>query len=1099
MSQISHLVSHLAKYTYLPSGSLHSFLGNAGNKYSSSTGKELFNLEIPTIIWSMPICDDQCLQTEMQVLINLTRSLGGENWKNKWEVKKNNRTAKKFPHCDWYGILCDIKTKHILAISLRENKLKGKMHVKLSKLKFLLSFCISTNSAVYGEFDRIVMSMPQNLLRISFTSTGISGIIPKDIAKRLPLLSKLQLSGSKVSGEIPDSIGDLSNLTVLSLGQTYISGSVPQAISKLTSLWFLDLETLNLKGNLSFLYNLTKLKYLHLLSNEITGEIPVDIGEWCPNLIELLVPNNKLSGYLPKSIGKMKKLAVLNVEKNYLSGPIPKDLFKLNLMVLVLSSNEFTGFETCSNSTFRNLYMFMASHLPAFNCSFHMVLSYLKGSRKTILQIDISHSNIHGRLSGFIFSLKHLASLKVANNNLGGTIPQPYITRPYLTTLDLQNNDLSGSIPETFSRLTMLKELHLKGNKRLKGPVSLTFLKLDYNMKIKEHKCDTCPMVRFSHNNGTVHVDSSYYDRQYCYCDENFFGNGTHCIPCMQGGKCKGTKIRHLRIKQQKNVMDYPVQLPVSTMVLKRGHIPFPSESDVKSIHKCPSLGYYYRICVPKRNCACYINTGKEGNVVGTKNGVSIYCKKSCLCLLGHHGRYCSQCMKGYYKNGIHCYQCPMGHKREVDYGTLSIATIGTIVISVGIFYISIRRFKLSVFLAVAELVILVFLVMKRLLSVYFVHIVLIIFILGFSSHLRRCTALLKSALFYFQIMDSLVSTTEIWPKFIYSAQVYVSGSLSLNFSSLACISNNFFTVLATNLILFFLPLASIGLLWFAYYLCKIFTKPSVQKLTELSCKCRKYSIVIIDLAYFPIVKTCFSVIVGCKEIEGVSFMKRYVWIDCNSSEHISLTVIAILELIVYVIAVPLFIYIPLLCYYRNHLSDISSPMCNWLSPLISLYKPKYKEFSEVIMMLRRLSIAVLMALFPPNTSMHTIGITIVLLMAITFQATAKPFKNPTKLPSSDESYLGLENAIDIFMLSCVLLSFICVGLAAGKHGKLKESAPLITTCLCNGIFIAAFCCSVLYRLIRPGFNEEDNGNLSDLREPLIFTKEDGNSSESSS
>ena len=1079
---------------FLPSASLHSFLGKAGKKYFS-TVKELLNLEIPPIIWSMPICDDQCLQTEMQVLLNLNRSLGGENWKNKWDVNKSNTTT-KFSHCDWYGIICEVKTKHILVISLGENKLKGKMHVNLNELKFLLSFRISSSPAVYGEFQRIVISMPKYLLGLNLANTGISGRIPKDIAKRLPLLSKLQLSGSSLGGEIPDSIGYLNHLTVLSLGETQLRGSIPQSISKLTNLWFLDLETLNLKGNLSFLHNLTKLHYLHLLSNEITGEIPVDIGEWCPNLIELLVPNNKLSGFLPKSIGKLKKLAVLNVEKNYLSGPIPKDLFKLNLMVLVLSSNEFTGFETGNNSTFRNLHMFMASHMPAFNCSFHKALSYLKGSRKTILQIDISHSNIHGQLSGFIFSLKHLTSLKVSNNNLDGTIPQPYITKPYLTTLDLQNNDFSGSIPETFSRLSMLTELHLKGNKRLKGPVSSTFLKLDYKMRIKERKCDTCPMVRFAHNNGTVYVDSSYYDRQYCYCDENFFGNGTHCIPCMQGGKCKGTKIRYIHTEQQNNVTDYPVQLPVSIMVLKRGRFPFPNESDVKSIQKCPSLGYYYRICVPKKKCACYVNTRKESNVMGGRNGVSIYCKKSCLCLLGHHGRYCSQCVRGYYKDGVHCYQCPTGLKREARYGTLSIATIGTIIISFGIFYISMRRLKLSIFLAVAQLVLLIFLVLSRLLSVFFVHISLIIFILGFSSHLRRCTALLKTAIFYLQIMDSLVSTTEIWPNLIYSAQVYMSSSLNLNFSSLACIFSNFFTVLAKSLILFCLPFACIGLLWLAYYLYKVFTKPSTQKLTEFNCKCRKYSIVIVDLAYFPIVKSCFSVIVGCREIEGVSFMKRYVWIDCNSSEHIYLTAIAVLELIVYVVAVPLVIYIPLLHYYRNHLSDSSSPICNWLSPLILPYKPKYREFLEVLMLLRRVSIAFLLALFPASTSMQTLGVTTVLLLAITFQASAKPFKNPTKITSSDDSYLGLENGIDIFMLSCVLLSFICVGLPAGKHGKLKESAPLITTLLFNGIFIAAFCCSVLYRLFRPGFNEEDCGFSSDLREPLIFAKEDDNSSE---
>ena len=1070
---------------------MHSFIYISGERYFPPTQAGLSGLEIPSIIWSMPICDDPCLNNERQVLLDMNRSLNGKNWKNKWDLESDNTTYSNSFHCDWYGILCENKTKHVLAVTLLENKLLGQLSIRFNNLQFLLSLHISRNP-IYGKFEKVVKTMPKYLLRLACSDTRVSGKIPMQIAKSLPLLSKLQISGSSLSGEIPESIGDLIHLEVLSLGQTKVTGSIPKSISKLTNLWFLDLEILKLKGNLSFLYNLTKLKYLHLLSNEITGEIPENIGESCPNLKELLLPNNKVSGHLPRSISKLDHLEVLNVEKNLLSGLIPRDLCSLHVKVLILSSNNFTGFETGRNCTFNRLDMFMASHLPAFNCSLHTVLSYISGSQATMLQIDLSQSNLYGPLTSGIFSFTRLTSLKLASNKLSGVIPEPGSTMPYLTLLDLQNNDLSGAIPHTFTRLIILTQLNLQRNKKLKGTIVSSILRLDYTMQIKERKSDTCPTVRFAHNNGTVYVDSSYYAKKYCYCDEHYFGKGTHCLPCLGGGVCRGFTSLNQKWNDQ-------VQFPISNMYLKHGYFPFPSALDVKSFRKCPSFGTYTNICAPRKNCRCYFNI-KEENIAMLGQNISpinrrvIHCKTSCLCRPGHCGRYCSQCIKGYYKEGIRCYQCPVGPRKGFEIMILFTATTGGILISLGILFVSTKAFKISVILAVIEVVLIFALVMRHLITSVVLQIVMIIFVLGFSSHLQRCTALLKSAISYLQVMDSLVSTTDIWPKSIYTTQVYISSGLNLCFSSLACTFPNFFTLLAKSLLLFLLPFLSIGFLWLAYYLWKLYTKPTKKKLTERNCKYRKYSIVIIDVAYFPIVKSCFSVIVGCREIEGVSFMKRFVWIDCNSSEHISLTVIAILELILYLIAVPFLIYLPLLFRNRKRLLDDSSPNCNWLSPLVAPYKPKYRGYVEVIMLMRRLLIAILMAAFPANSSLQIQCITILLLIAIIFQAVTRPYKDPTTVTSNDEVYddrLGLENGIDIFMLSCVALSFVCVGLSAGHNRASVPAALFAILFLINALFVVLFCFSILYRLLRPGYSKQDYSISRDLHEPLVAVNED--------
>ena len=228
--------------------------------------------------------------------------------------------------------------------------------------------------------------------------------------------------------------------------------------------------------------------------------------------------------------------------------------------------------------------------------------------------------------------------------------------------------------------------------------------------------------------------------------------------------------------------------------------------------------------------------------------------------------------------------------------------------------------------------------------------------------------------------------------------------------------------------------------------------------------------------------------------------MKSFAWIDCNSSEYVSLTVLAILQLIVYVITVPFFVYIPILFHHRNNLSDDSSPTCKWLSPLITPYKPRYRAYIEIIILLRRLLIAIFMASFPANSSMQTQCLTILLIIAIVFQAIARPFKNPVDNESSEEAFsysLGLENGIDIFMLSCVLLSVVCIGLSV-EYGNLVPQGFFITLFITNLIFVVTFCCSIAYRFLRRGSKKEDNTTSPTLREPLIATNEDCYSRKSS-
>ena len=76
-------------------------------------------------------------------------------------------------------------------------------------------------------------------------------------------------------------------------------------------------------------------KKIDLYNNELTGEIPKEIGN-LRNLQGLSLYNNQLTGEIPKEIGNLRNLKNLSLYNNQLTGEIPKEIGNLrNLRYLV--------------------------------------------------------------------------------------------------------------------------------------------------------------------------------------------------------------------------------------------------------------------------------------------------------------------------------------------------------------------------------------------------------------------------------------------------------------------------------------------------------------------------------------------------------------------------------------------------------------------------------------------------------------------------------------------------------------------------------------------------------------------------------------------
>jgi len=94
----------------------------------------------------------------------------------------------------------------------------------------------------------------------------------------------------------------IENTIQLHLGGNEITGEIPPEIGNLTNLERLDLDENQLTGSIpSEIGNLTNLERLYLNENQLTGSIPPEIGD-LTNLTSLRLYNNQLTGTIPESI-----------------------------------------------------------------------------------------------------------------------------------------------------------------------------------------------------------------------------------------------------------------------------------------------------------------------------------------------------------------------------------------------------------------------------------------------------------------------------------------------------------------------------------------------------------------------------------------------------------------------------------------------------------------------------------------------------------------------------------------------------------------------------------------------------------------------------
>ncbi|XP_062005837.1 receptor-like protein 7 [Rosa rugosa] len=372
--------------------------------------------------------------------INL--SAEGSHWGQTISSSLPKLSVLTLSYCDLSGPIHEsfAKLDSLSTLILYGNNISGPVPKFFANFSSLISLSLSACN-LYGAFPKEIFQV-STLESVDLSANSeLRGSLPEFLKNGS--LESLVLSGTKFSGILPDSIGNLKMLSRLDLSDCNFTGAVPKSLANLTQLGFLALSSNKFSSSINSIQwdKLIKLELLDLSNNLLYGSIPLSPFS-IPLLRSLLLSGNHFSGQLLEFSNLSSYLLYkLDLSSNNLEGSIPVSVFNLpGLQEFNLSSNNLSGFPFYGLQESRNL-----SFLDLSHNSLKTFPSFLK-NQSSLTFLDLSDNQISGQIPNWIWGLP-LKSLGLCCNKLV-SLEAPLLGSTYhLMELDLHSNQIQGQIP----------------------------------------------------------------------------------------------------------------------------------------------------------------------------------------------------------------------------------------------------------------------------------------------------------------------------------------------------------------------------------------------------------------------------------------------------------------------------------------------------------------------------------------------------------------------------------------------------------------------------------------------------------------------------
>ncbi len=304
-----------------------------------------------------------------------------------------------------------------------------------------------------GQWHGVTANASGRVTGLDLSGNGLSGELPEEL-EYLTELTELNLSNNELDESLPAAMGSLANLEELYLNNNQFSGALPAGLASLAALTDLHLHDNRLSGEFpAALAELSELESVTVWNNGFTWAESYPPGP-VADMVGLLVVHESLggenwgSGYqwltgasvadwggvTTDIAGRVTELAL---PEGSLDGKIPSHLGDMTALTrLVMAGNQELDGEI--PATFGNL--------------------------GNLQELDLSRNAIEGEIPAGLANATSLQSLSLNDNRLSGEIPPELGNLASLEILSLNNNGLSGPIPAEIGSLSELNELRLSGN-----------------------------------------------------------------------------------------------------------------------------------------------------------------------------------------------------------------------------------------------------------------------------------------------------------------------------------------------------------------------------------------------------------------------------------------------------------------------------------------------------------------------------------------------------------------------------------------------------------------------------------------------------------
>ena len=384
----------------------------------------------------------------------------------------------------------------------------------------------------------------------------------------------------------------------------------------------------------------------------------------------------------------------------------------------------------------------------------------------------------------------------------------------------------------------------------------------------------------------------------------------------------------------------------------------------------------------------------------------------------------------------------------------------------------------------------------------------LVVFVLCMTSKGKNARSLISIAVFYIQTIDFMVSSTHVWPRNIVAARSYLSSYWNLYFPILSCDLPSLFTPVGKFAFLLLLPV--VGLYFIIMRTYDKF-RPNERHMENVHFKCRQSAFFCLSFSHFPIVKQTLSILRPCQSDRDVLYMPNSPWIECTSHTYSKLKMLGIVSVVVYVVGFPVIVIALMTCFFpkRSSMSlEDRKKLDVWLGQLYLPYQPKYQPYFEILMLLRRLILAIALSMISSSSTLQTFVVWLVLMLSANAQLCLQPYDAVScKRGHSGEheqrkrimlERIFNENVVEPMVSLVLSMSFILVRFSAldsSRDAVFVWVVMILNTCvfatLLAGIFYRLICRNKDRTISTNGSSESENGGCNSVNAVNYYNDSD--------